>query len=380
MKTHINPEMITWAREQAGMTRDALAERLKRDPSEVERWESGKEDPSYPMLEKLAYNLLHVPLAIFFFPSPPNIETPKKEFRRLPQYELERFSPDTYDKFRLAQAYQDSLSDLLQEYRLEKHILKDISPSGFSPIELAARVRDYLGVTIDDQRNIRSCESAFKHWRHAIEEVGIYTFKDSFEDRFISGFCLVHQTYPLIFVNNSNSFARQVFTTIHEVGHILYGVNGVTDFDETYIEFMSALDRDLEVRCNAFAAHFLVPDDAFQEDLRAFKVEGVEVIGDIADRYSVSREVILRRLLDHGAVTAEYYRAMADDWNKEYKRRTGKTTGGNFYLTRLAYLGEGYTRLAFENYNGGRLTRSELATHLNMNAKFLPKLEAYVRL
>jgi Zn-dependent peptidase ImmA (M78 family) len=379
MKSYINPEIITWARERAGLTVEALAKRMKKEPGEIELWETGGVDPSYATLEHLAYRHLKIPLALFFFPEPPDIEDPKKKFRRLPSYELERFSPDTYQKIRQAQAYQDSLFELMGDLPIPPRIFDDIAPGRLRPSEAAHKAREYLGINLRQQFSFPSCESAFKGWRHVIEEAGVYTFKDSFKDKFVSGFSLLSEDFPVILVNNSNSFSRQVFTLIHELGHILYGVNGVTDIDETYIDLMGPRDRALEIKCNQFSADFLVPASAFKRDIQRFHSVGPRAISGIADKYSVSREVILRRLLDHGAVTREYYEEKSALWNKEYLRREKSPTGGNYYLTRLAYLGEGFTGLAFENYHRGRIGRTELANHLNMNSRNLPKLESYMR-
>ncbi len=379
MKSYINPRIITWARERSGLTIEALAEKMRREPAELEQWESGRRTPSYSILEQLAYKYLKLPVAIFFFPQPPELDDPKKRFRRLPSYELERFSSDTYQKIRMAQSYQDSLSFLMTKGPKPRRIFRDLSPGRLEPDEFAGKARRYLGVTLEQQILFRSSETAFKAWRHAVEEASVFTFKDSFKDRFVSGFGLLHDDYPIIFVNNSNSFSRQVFTLIHELAHILYGVSGVTDVDESYIEMMEEEQRELEIKCNNFTADFLVPDEPFQEDIRYFRVSGPESVSEIAERYSVSREVILRRLLDHGVVTKRYYEQKAAEWNKEYLGRDKTTEGGNFYLTRLAYLGEGFTTIAFENYHRGRINRTELANHLNINARYLPKLEAYMR-
>lgn len=377
--TNINPKILKWARERVGFTIESLAKKMRRDPSEIEAWENGQSFPTYAVLEQLAYKHLKLPLAVFFFPEPPKIDNPIKKFRRLPSFELERFSFDTFQKISIGQAYQDSLSVLMAEIPKSKNIIHDLSPSGLEAIEFAKKTRNYLGITLEQQFLFRSSETAFKAWRHAIEEASIFTFKDSFDDRFISGFSLLNHNNPIIFINNSNAFSRQVFTLIHELGHILYGVNGVSDIDETYIKFMDEKQRALEIKCNKFTAHLLVPDDFFEEDIHYFQTAGVSAISEIANRYSVSREVILRRLLDHAVVSKEYYEAKAAEWNKDYIRREKSVSGGNFYLTKLAYLGEVYTKTAFENYYRGRLTRTELANHLNMNARNLPKLEGYMR-
>jgi Zn-dependent peptidase ImmA (M78 family) len=375
----MNPKIISWARERAGLSVESLAQKMDRDPEEIKLWEQGREFPSYTILEQMAYKYLKLPLAVFFFPAPPKIEDPVKKFRRLPNYEYARISFDTRQKIWLAQAYQDSLRFLLQSSKNRKSILHDISINGADPVDVAESAREYLGLTFEDQRRFRSSEIALKAWRHVLEGASVFTFKDSFEDRFISGFSLLSDDFPVIFINNSNAFSRQLFTLVHELGHILYGISGVTDFDESYINYMEDKDRVLEVMCNNFTANFLVPDRYFIEDIRHYRRNGPETLLNIANKYSVSREVILRKLLDHKVVTKEYYEQKANEWNKEYLGRAKKSSGGDYYLTRLAYLGEGFTGIAFENYRRGRITKTELAYHLNINARNITKLEGYMR-
>lgn len=378
MITAVNPAIIQWARVRSGLSLEDLAIMMKRDPDELQQWENGKSAPSYKSLEDLAYRFFKIPLAVFFFPGPPNIDDPKSNFRRLPEYELERFSPDTIQKIRFAQAYQDSLEDFFMEDQPERMIHYDIDPRRYTLESLAAKVRKYLGISFAQQFNFRSGDQAFKAWRHALEEAGVFSFKDSFKDRFLSGFCLVHEQYPVIMVNNSNSFTRQIFTLMHELGHILYGVNGVTDVDESYLEFLKRDERGIEIQCNRFAAEILVPAKKFETDIHFFEEDGVIAISDLANKYSVSREVILRRLLDFSIIDKEQYVTQSGEWNKDYLRSKSKTSGGNWYLTKMAYLGEGFVQTAFHNFQKGRFDRSALANHLNVKAKNLKKLESYV--
>ena len=99
----VNPKMITWARERSGLSVGKLASLLHKKEDEIVSWEVGTKTPSYSVLEDLAYRHFKVPIAIFFFPEPPTIEDPKSIFRRLPEYELERFSSDTLHMIRLGQ-------------------------------------------------------------------------------------------------------------------------------------------------------------------------------------------------------------------------------------------------------------------------------------
>ena len=59
------------------------------------------------------------------------------------------------------------------------------------------------------------------------------------------------------------------------------------------------------------------------------------------------------------------------------RQRRG-TSGGNWYLTKLSYLGEGFTRIAFESYRQGRVTKDELAGHLNVKARNLESFERQI--
>ena len=124
----------------------------------------------------------------------------------------------------------------------------------------------------------------------------------------------------------------------------------MTDVDEKYLDHMGQKDKSLEIKCNQYAAEVLVPTDSFENDILLFRDKGPDAIPKIAEKYSVSKEVILRRLLDRKLVTADYYSTKAEEWNQEYLRSKAATSGGNYYLTKLSYLGSGFAQLAFEIY------------------------------
>jgi len=376
MTSCVNREIITWAMKRSGYTVETLADAMEIAPDVIRKWEDGEKFPSYPMLENLAYKYFKIPLALFFFPEPPDIEDTVHKFRRLPDYELARLSPDTIKIMRSSEGFQESLTELFSPDLFHKRIFDDIKAEGASITQLANKTREYLGIDIEQQFRFTGTETAFKAWRHVIENAGVFTFKYSFKDRFISGFCLLHQQFPIVVVNNSNSFSRQIFTLMHELGHILYEVHGITDVDEYYIEYMDEPGQLLEISCNKFAAEVLVPSEIFKHDIPSHFEP--EIVPNLAEKYSVSREVILRKLLDNDVVSQEYYALKAAEWNRDYLRTISRQKGGNWYLTQLAYLGEGFTRLAFENYHHGRLSVEQLAQHLNINSKNIEKLGSYV--
>ena len=132
----------------------------------------------------------------------------------------------------------------------------------------------------------------------------------------------------------------------------------------------------IEILCNQYASELLVPAQTFQHDIPS--VFDPDIIPLLAQKYSVSREVILRKFLDIGMVSEDYYVEKANEWNRDYLRSLPKRLGDDWYLTTLSYLGEGYSRLAFDFYYQGRISKIELAEHLNINAKNIDRLESYL--
>ena len=90
-----NPKVLKWARETAGYTLEEVVKKLDKKTITVEKFlaiEKGEEFLSYPQLESLAYKIYKRPLALFFFPDPPDENAIKKSFRTLPK-PMENLSP-----------------------------------------------------------------------------------------------------------------------------------------------------------------------------------------------------------------------------------------------------------------------------------------------
>lgn len=106
----LSGKVLQWARERAGLSIDDVALTLRKDATVIEGWERGIGAPTYSQLERIAYSLYKRPLALFFFPEPPEERDPKRFFRTLPAFELQNLSPDTLYAVREAQATQSSPS------------------------------------------------------------------------------------------------------------------------------------------------------------------------------------------------------------------------------------------------------------------------------
>ncbi|RMH18545.1 MAG: ImmA/IrrE family metallo-endopeptidase [Acidobacteria bacterium] len=372
----LNPEILAWARRRAGHDVATVAKRLRKSPEDVRAWEAGDASPTYVQLEKLAYEIYKRPLALFFFPEPPEEEDPEHRFRTLPAFELARLAPDTRLKIRDACAKQIALHELTGGRNpAERLVFRDLASTPDSdPAGVAEKLRDYLGVSVEEQRSWRSAAAALARWRESIEEHGVFVFKSSFKQQEISGFCLYGEEFPIIYLNNSVAKTRQIFTLFHELAHLLLRLDGITKRDDSYIGHLRGEEREVEVFCNAFAGAFLVPQGVVRE-LAGRGAPADDEIKTFATQLKVSREVILRRLLDRGVVSRQHYEQKAAEWTDDYFERRRKSGGGNYYNTQGVYLGKRFLALGFQQLYRGVISRAELADVLGVKATSLDGLE-----
>ena len=365
----INPTIVRWARERSGYTLQEVAKSLNRDVATISNWESGAAAPTYVQLEKLADKYKR-PVAMFFFPEPPH-ETDFVGQLALRSSEIEQLDPSIRILLRQARARQLSLMELNMGVNpAEAKIFRDLHPQlGDSPTELAQQTRAYLDISVETQASWRSAKEALENWREQVEEKGIFIFKDAFRDDSVDGFCLVHEQFPVIYLNNSRSSVRQIFSLFHELAHILLGENGIT-------RGINPVGEQIEVFCNRFAAEFLVPSDDLETRFNDSLYDDT-AIEELAGYYKVSRPVILLKLVNQGVFTSEDYRQKTAQWTEEYESRLegragGESSGGgNYYNTHAVYLGYKFIELAFSRYHEGQCSIEELADHLKVKVKNL---------
>lgn len=376
---YIQPAVIRWARESIGLSVYDVAAKLKRPIHEIEGWEVGANTPSYAQLEKLAYQIYKRPLAVFFLPAPPEEIPPEREFRTLPDADLLNLSADTHIQIRRAHAYQIALKELFESGNPAKkciwkevHLLPDASTSVATQAQL---IRDSLEVPLESQVTWKHDDYALKQWRQAIENVGIFIFKAPFKQKEISGFSLLDQEFPLIYLNNGTTKTRQIFSLLHELSHVLISVNGLTKLDKSYIQQLPNTERRIEQLCNAIAAEVLIPLSDFEKQTKSL-TESIDRISevqyaDLANRYGVSREAILRRFLDQGHVSVPYYEERAKQWAQQQKAG-GK---GNWYASQNTYLSDRFAKEVVSRHYRNELTVEQASDFLGIKAKNFSGLE-----
>ncbi|HLO64412.1 MAG TPA: XRE family transcriptional regulator [Azonexus sp.] len=365
----INPVVVAWARKRAGLTLEDASRAFKK----IAEWESGDTSPTYPQLEQMA-DKFKCPVAVFFFPSPPELPDVEKSFRTLSPEDYASIPRAVRAFLRRGQAMQLNLAELNDGVNpAPRLITRDLKLApGMSLDEVASIIRNYLGVSLDQQVKWKSPEQALEEWREVFAQVGVYVFKDAFHTKGYFGFCLYDDTFPIIYVNNTSAKTRQIFTLFHELGHLLFQTSGVDILDDEYVHRLPEDERKIEVICNGLAAKVLVPDDALDQMLKGVPADR-ETAAKLANHFCVSREVIYRKMLDRGLILEDEYTKAARDWDGQIK--PVKESTGNYYNSLFAYLGQQYIHLAFSRYYQRRFDDVQLAEYLNIKPKNLPKFE-----
>jgi len=374
-----NPVILKWAREKCNYSLEDVAQKFNKTVPIINSWEDGTDSPTYVQLERLAYEIYRRPLAIFFFTEPPKDTSGKELFRTLPEYEFKKMSPQFTYIIRKAQARQENLRELNEG----NNILKENLTNKFSlnrndtVEETAIKFRKYLGITLEEQKSWTTDDSALKNWRTIVENNGIYIFKEAFKDDSFSGFCIYDDLFPIIYINNSKAKTRQIFTLFHELAHILFKTGGVDTRSDDYIDNLDDDSKLIEIYCNKFAGEFLVPQKDFENRIIEKDLDE-KIFSELATLYSVSREVILRKLLDMGKIERSYYLEKRREWIEQAQQAKNKKTNGstgNYYNNIKAYLGKNYIDLVFEKLYQNKISRKYAADYLDIKVANLPNLE-----
>lgn len=370
----VNGEIIRWVREFYNMSLDEAANAIGVDVSRYKNWEDGTEHPTYAKLKKIS-DVFRKPSAVFFFPEPPQIPAIKGDLRTLSDEIVNSFSKNVIIQFEKAKIYQLSLEEL---YGSKESIIAQRSSFPKDIDQLCSFFRMQLEFPVSAQKARKSTKVVFEIFREKFYDLGIYVFKNAFKDNRISGICLNDDHFPVIVINNSMSFARQIFTLFHELYHLISDTSGAEIIRDDYYGALDAQQTEIERACDTFANAFLVPMDDFMQELKKKPLNETR-IEELATLYSVSKEAIMYKLYKMGEMTPAEYNDLKEFFygdairNGEKKKR--KSDGGNHYYTKLTYLGQRYAGDVFKQYFAGKIDSVRASEMLQSKVDHLPHLE-----
>lgn len=372
----INPQILAWARESAGFYIEEAAKKIPIQPDKLRNCEIGNDHLTISQLRKLC-NLYKRPLAFFYLPKPPQTEQLPKDFRRLPKDEEEKISPNLRLEIRRAKYRREVALDLFKELEIEIPKLKIKADLTDDVYEIGKRIRKLLRVSFKQQERIKK-ESLLNFWREKIEDLGTLVFSASLIDlKVMRGFSIDKNPLPIIVLNSKDHHKARIFTLFHEFTHLLLHSGGICDLGE---------QNKIEVFCNAVAGEVLVPTDWLQaipivhqhQDKSEWNDEHVY---NLADRFGVSREAILRRLLAIGKTTEYFYKQKREQYQAEYRIKINrdKAEKKSFPIPQhykvLNKTGRMFAKLVFESYHQNKIGLLDVSEYLGTKLNHLPKIE-----
>ncbi|MEW6039243.1 MAG: XRE family transcriptional regulator [Pseudomonadota bacterium] len=339
----VNPDLLRWARERAGLDRLDLAGRFPK----LADWEDGELMPTLRQIEAFAHTV-HVPIGYLFLPSPPDEPLPIPDFRTLSGRAVTRPSPNLLDTLYLCQQRQDWYRDYARLHGLE--------PLGFigsvrvedDPVAVAETMRATLALSVAERRRLPTWSDALRQLVQKAEEAGVLVMTSSIvgcnshrklDVEEFRGFALADDLAPLVFINAADSKAAQMFTLAHELAHLWLGESGISD-----PEIARLPEQAAERWCNAVAAELLVPMADLRREYRA-GISIQEEIQSLARGFKVSTLVALRRLFDAGFIDqAALWQTYREELARIRALNLGGGDGGDFYRTLGTRTGKRFAR------------------------------------
>jgi len=373
----INPDRIQWCCDDYGIAPDELARSLKISPRRFELVMADEAGLTFNQLRAVA-DYFHRGV-LFFLDSEPVSETQVRtpQFRSISSRRPDLF-PEIKALIERVERYRDlylSLREDLGEGELR------FDPPGLpreNPKRAAEIAREWL--CLGEQND-------FGLYREAVEAKGVLVFRSMGylgewripDESQTIGFSLYHEDGPAIVVKKLSSEARQSFTLMHELGHVLLHRDSFMDA-ETDLQSREGREQS----ANAFAGHLLVPD-AFLECIRdEERPDNAAELGGwlspYSEKWGVSAEVILRRLLDSGRLDRAVYRAYRSWWEQRPSPKK-QSKGSRKWRHRepLHILGRQFVGTIFDSLHTQQISLSKASTYLdNLKITDVHKLEDHL--
>lgn len=384
-EVRVEPKVLAWARTSMGKSVSEVSEQMAVSEASVEGWETGNKRPTMVQLRKLA-NLYKRPLAALLMSSPPMEPSLPTDFRTLPG---EKSLPMT-EKTRLAIRRARRLQTISHELRGDAMIPHD----GRLPkcrtsddAEAVSRdVRDVLGVSFKEQSGWEDETDALQAWRRSVEAIGVLVIQLPMPLGEARAFSLADENHPVIVLNSRDSINARIFSLMHELGHLVVRDGGiclparVAKRDGRGV-MTSGGGKGVESFCNHLAGAILVPKEVL---LRIELVRQTDhqrewqnrELRNLASRFRVSREVVLRRLLLFGKTSWAFYERMHDKWLGEGAPEGPRGGGGrNIPREIVGQNGAPFVSMVLDSYRNDRITYSDVADILDVKVKHIPKIE-----
>ena len=392
----VNPEILVWARETAGLTEEEAARKLGfRDSTKssakekLEEIEGGQKEPTRPQLLKMAGQYRR-PLLTFYLSKPPQQSQRGADFRNPPQSNLPRSEGLLDALVRDIRARQSMVRAVLEEEE-EAVPLSFIGSlrmeDGRQPI--LGSLREHFNVDIAVYRSQPNIESAFDILRRRVEAAGVFVLLkgdlgshlSAIDTTVFRGFSIADEVAPFIVINDQDARPAWSFTLLHESVHLLLGQTGVSG------EYG---DSELERFCDDIAGECLLP----QNELHKLELENTQEyssmanrINDFANDLKVSRTMVAYRAYRSSVIDQESFTRLRSIFRQSWLDSRERTRlmsqeqdgGPNYYTVRRHRLGGRILNLVKRMMAAQALSTSKAARILGVTPRQVSPLLSAVR-
>jgi Zn-dependent peptidase ImmA (M78 family)/transcriptional regulator with XRE-family HTH domain len=383
----INPEVLKWARETAGLSLEDAATKVGINeargvpgPARLAALETGEIEPTRPQLVRMAQHYRR-PLLAFYMPNPPRKAESGEDFRTLPEEYARKDAALVDSLLRDVKARQEMVRSLL-EAEDEADLLPFVGSYRMDqgPRGLAQLINGALRFDVEQfrrgTRNEPGALRGFPYLRDCVEKSGVFVLlignlgshHSTLDVELFRGFALADVVAPLIVINDQDSDSAWSFTLLHELAHIWIGRTGVSGANPT---------SRIEQFCNDVAGQILLPEDEIAVETRLSGAPVDDVIDRIkvlADRWHVSHSAVAYKLHREGIITRETWAEVSAIFRRYWlshraaaRERNRETEGGPSYFTvRRHRLGNRLIGLSRRMLAEGALTPSKAARILGV--------------
>jgi Zn-dependent peptidase ImmA (M78 family) len=319
---YINPRIITWAFARYKLAPEQLA--TEAVPAErIRGWEQGEpisEDQAQFLADKL-----DIPYLWLFLSYPPPVAPVP-----IPDLRTRSGKPISEPSRDFVEVINDALvrQDWFREYKLRQGRQKAAFVGRFtikdSVVEVAAHMRSVLGVNSEFRQQCRNWEQFLRKLMKKVEGAGILVMRSGIVghstrqkldiDEF-QGFALSDPYAPVVFINDADFRAAQIFTLAHELAHIWIGETGISDA-RLAPRTLSELGK-IERFCNQVAAEFLVPEKSFNVSWQPSRTIAAN-LQRVQRHFWVSSLVALRRAYDLKKLNYDDFKEALDEQYAHY--------------------------------------------------------------
>lgn len=384
-KALVEPDLLVWARTSASMSLEQAAEAIGAKIEALTAWETGEDSPSIAQLKKLA-RAYKRPISVLFLSERPRDFQPLRDFRLIADVGTRTLSPKLAFEIRAAQERREIALDILAEVDDEAPKLAVTADLAEDAEAVAARLRARLAIPMDEQMRWRDGAKAFRHWRDAVEQVGVLVFALNGAHHQIPlsevrGFAIAEQPLPVVVVNGQDGQRGRIFTLMHELAHVALGLSAIENSFQAG-EKLPAPERAIETFCNRVAAAVLIPRETL---LGNATVRGKAVnssnwtddeIAALATLFSVSRPTLLIRLQEVGKAAPRFVSVTLERYERGRRAAPPKAKPSSIKIPWrtqvVSHLGRGYARVVLQGYYDRKLSLNTAAAYLNSQSKHIP--------